>query len=185
MPAKRDISLLPNREFNESSLGRLINWITTSGRYIVIFTELIVIGAFLSRFWLDRKNSDLSDEIRQGEAILESTSDFENEYRLLQSKLKFATTALAQDQETVNQLTILSQNLPSNVLFETLGFAKDQDDQPILRIKASSNSETDLVDFITNLTLETTIKTININSIEKSSRFTGYKFDLDIYFSSL
>ena len=182
MPAKRDISLLPSREFNESVVGRLTNWITTSGRYVVIFTQLIVIAAFLSRFWLDRKNSDLSDEIRQGGAILQSTSSFEKEYRLLQSKLKFATTAIAQNQNLPAKLHLLSENLPRNIFFENLNLSKDKKGQSVIKLQAISNSETDLVDFITNLTLEPTVDLINISNIEKGSRFSGYKFNLEIYY---
>ncbi len=184
MPAKkRDISLLPSREFSESSLGRVVNWVTTSGRYVVIFTEFVVIGAFLSRFWLDRKNSDLSDEIRQGEAILHSTADFEKEYRLLQSKLKFANSSISEDRKFTERLGLLSQNLPRNVIFENLSFNSDSK-QTEIKLRASSTSETDLVDFITNLTLEPAIKTVNISNIEKDSRFTGYKFNLEVFFSN-
>jgi len=184
MPAKkRDISLLPGQEFAASALGRLVNWVTTSGRYVVIFTELIVIGAFLSRFWLDRKNSDLSDEIRQGEAILESTTDFEKEYRLLQSKLKFAESSISQDQNFTERLNILSQNLPRNVVFEHLNFSSGTT-QSEIKLKAISVSETDLVDFITNLILEPAISTVNVSNIEKGSRFTGYQFSLEINFKN-
>ncbi|MBU4397602.1 hypothetical protein KKC08_05560 [Patescibacteria group bacterium] len=85
MPAnfKREISLLPKDQDNNSSTAKLIRWITTVGRVVIIFTELIVIAAFVSRFWLDRKNSDLSESIRQQKAILESTALFEVDYSTL------------------------------------------------------------------------------------------------------
>ena len=67
--------------YNPNSFNaRFIKWLTTIGRWVMTLTELIVISAFISRFWLDRKNSDLSDLIRQKQAILESTQYFESEF---------------------------------------------------------------------------------------------------------
>jgi len=53
MPAKKEISLLPDEENLDSFSARAFRWLTTVGRYVIVFTELIVICAFLSRFWLD------------------------------------------------------------------------------------------------------------------------------------
>jgi methyl coenzyme M reductase subunit C-like uncharacterized protein (methanogenesis marker protein 7) len=77
MPAKKEISLLPDEENLNTLSARVLRYLTTIGRVIIILTELAVISAFLSRFWLDRKNADLSETIRQQKAILESTQEFE------------------------------------------------------------------------------------------------------------
>jgi hypothetical protein len=47
MPAKKEISLLPDEENADSLSARIVRWITTVGRYVIVFTELIVIGAFV------------------------------------------------------------------------------------------------------------------------------------------
>ncbi|MBU1129800.1 hypothetical protein KKE45_00570, partial [Patescibacteria group bacterium] len=90
MPAdtKKEISFLPKHQDNHSFIAKLVRWVTTVGRSVIIFTELIVIAAFVSRFWLDRKNSDLSESIRQQKAILESTAPFEKDFLILQNRLK-------------------------------------------------------------------------------------------------
>ncbi len=85
--AKKQISLLADAPFDLTLQGRIVNWLTTWGRAILVLVEVVVIGAFFSRFWLDRKNSDLSDDIRQKRAILESTLEFENDFRSLQKKI--------------------------------------------------------------------------------------------------
>jgi len=76
MANKKELSLLPDSSNPNSFSARFIKWVTTIGRWVMTLTELIVISAFISRFWLDRKNSDLSDLIRQKQAILESTQEF-------------------------------------------------------------------------------------------------------------
>ena len=80
MPSKKEISLLPAEENLNTFSARFLKWVTSVGRVVIVFVELIVIGAFLSRFWLDRKNSDLSETLRQQKAILASTQEFEKDY---------------------------------------------------------------------------------------------------------
>ena len=72
MPKKKNINLLPKEEFDASVVGRLLRWAMGTFRIIVIITEMIVMAAFLSRFWLDAQNSDLNDEIRFASSQIDS-----------------------------------------------------------------------------------------------------------------
>jgi len=77
MPAqKSQIELLPREEWEETSFGKFLKWLLTVGRYIVIFTELVVILAFLSRFKLDRDLTDLYKQIENKQAIIQNSTDF-------------------------------------------------------------------------------------------------------------
>jgi len=62
MPAKkREISLLPKeKEGLPGTVEKATKWLVNVGRWIIVFTELIVILSFLSRFWLLKKNFVLS-----------------------------------------------------------------------------------------------------------------------------
>ena len=90
MPVKKQkqINLLPQDEFEKSPVGRILHWAVTTFRTIVIITELIVIIAFLSRFWLDAKNADLNDIIGQNQTVIASYEDFETEFRGVQQRTK-------------------------------------------------------------------------------------------------
>lgn len=60
MAAQTDtVDLLPHERFEFSPLGRFLVWALSTGKLVVVLTELVVIGAFVSRFWFDRKLSDL------------------------------------------------------------------------------------------------------------------------------
>ena len=63
MPARKiTINLLGERKVGETPVERLLLWITTYGRYIMIGTEIVVLLAFISRFSLDRKITDLREK---------------------------------------------------------------------------------------------------------------------------
>ena len=59
------INLLGSQDLEHTPWGRIVAWATTYGRYIMITTEIIVLLAFISRFSLDRKNTDLTEEVTQ------------------------------------------------------------------------------------------------------------------------
>ncbi len=53
------INLLPQEEFAVSTLGRILAWLMSTFRYIVIAVEMVVMLAFLSRFWLEWNTHDV------------------------------------------------------------------------------------------------------------------------------
>ena len=87
MAKNKSINLLPQEEFDTSLLGRTLKWAMGSFRIIVILTEMVVMAAFLSRFWLDAQNSDLNDSIKTATAQIQAQSSFEKEFRGIQQKL--------------------------------------------------------------------------------------------------
>lgn len=120
MPAQSvSVNLLDQPEFKSSSIARLMNWAITYGRYIMIGTEVIVLIAFVSRFSLDRKLTDLREEIAQKQIILEANQQFEEEYKHLQETLsKIKVLVNNQDKPTALFYQI-SATLPIDVLMSS------------------------------------------------------------------
>ena len=85
---KKAIEFLPQEEWQKGTLGHLLKWALTVGRFIVVFTELIVILAFLSRFKFDRDLTDLNEAVSQKKAIVEAAADFEQDFLFLQKQLE-------------------------------------------------------------------------------------------------
>ncbi|KKR69678.1 MAG: hypothetical protein UU12_C0039G0005 [Candidatus Woesebacteria bacterium GW2011_GWA2_40_7b] len=104
MPKTKTINLLPQEEFDVSTLGRILKWAMGTFRIIVIVTEMIVMTAFLSRFWLDAQNSDLNDAIAIKTAQISAQSDFEKQFRILQHKLSIFKTLTDSPQASIAKL---------------------------------------------------------------------------------
>lgn len=126
MATKKDISLLPESENPRSFGARFFRWITTTGRITIILTELIVISAFISRFWLDRKNSDLSATARQKQAILTSATPFEDEFTKLQQRLSFIKEFYINQSNYSNQINSLIKSTPSDLFYEKISVSTDK-----------------------------------------------------------
>jgi Tfp pilus assembly protein PilN len=120
-PAKQpSVNLIGEEEMEHTPTGRIVMWAVTYGRYIMIGTEIIVLLAFISRFSLDRKLTDLNDEVSQKQAIIDANSDFETEFRTLQDKLTKVQTLLTSPSTTSNALVAIQTMLPTDVHLEEL-----------------------------------------------------------------
>lgn len=180
---KGDISLLPREGLGRTLLERLINWLFSIGKHIVVFTELIVIGAFLSRFWLDRKNSDLSEEIRQERAILEATRDFEKEFRFFQARLNAAAKALESGSSPLLPLDIVSQSLAQDMVILEYDFTAG--DKNKASIVALVFSEKGLAEFVGALLGQEVVDKVKVGTIEKQEGYNGMKIQFVIKFKNL
>src|SRR3990167_3725924 len=118
MPKNKPINLLPQEEFDASIVGRVLKWAMGTFRIIVIITEMIVMGAFLSRFWLDARNSDLNELIDIKSAQISLQSEFEKEFRGLQTKLNIIEE-MSKNTKSSEVLSRVSSKLPPDANFSS------------------------------------------------------------------
>lgn len=156
------INLLPQKEFERSTLGRILKWALSSFRIIVIVTELIVMAAFLSRFWLDANNSDLNDAISQKKAIITSFAETEKKFRTFQKQIDVFTkiTSSTQKSEYLNLITSLT---PPEVVLNSISDSEDS-----VQIIGYSGSEQNISQFIKNLSSAGKFKDVSLNKIDSS-----------------
>jgi len=182
MPAKKEVSLLPDAENPNSFGSRLLLWLTSVGRFIIVFTELIVICAFISRFWLDRKNSDLSEIVRQQKAILESTQDFEKEYSLLQQRLKVIKNFYTQRPDYSAKIISLTESTPPDIIFTSINFDLDDKSNITADLSATALNNETINRFINNLVSNPDIRTVDVKNIEKKAKENKYLLNIFLTF---
>ena len=122
MAAKqKEISLLPEEKTGlQSTLEKAFDWLVNTGRWIIVFTELIVILAFLSRFWLDQRLADIYAKNVQKIAIIEAASDFENEFRTLQKQTDQIGSLQKEQKDQAEVLENIVALLPPDIYLTSL-----------------------------------------------------------------
>lgn len=119
---QKKINLLTQEKFEYTPLGRILNWALSAGRVIVIITELVVILAFLSRFYLDKLTTDLNEQNTALKTQVQAASGFEKDFRSTQKRLaaykSFEDTAFG---AVVREIASL---LPAEVSLTNLSFAE-------------------------------------------------------------
>lgn len=115
------VNLLPRKTFEEGAFWeKLLTWSLGVGRIVIMGTEVVVLSVFFSRFFLDRKMTDLSEDVRTKQTIIATTGDLETRYRVLQDQL----TAIRELKNAQNQfsqaLEALTEKVPPTTALDNL-----------------------------------------------------------------
>lgn len=182
--ANKDVSLLPKTPLEGTIWGKLITWVLSVGRYIIVFTELIVIGAFLSRFWLDRKEADLSEQIRQRQAIITSINQFEKEFHFFQTRLSAAGNFIKKDIQPMAPMEPVVKSLPADIIVSNFSFTETADGGRI-SLSTLVFSEASLAAFVDNLLARDDVVSVGIGTVEREQGVAGMKIQFDIGFGEV
>ncbi|HOI04925.1 MAG TPA: PilN domain-containing protein [Candidatus Woesebacteria bacterium] len=118
-PVVLDVNLVPKDPFLETAIGRSLKWTVNVGRYIVIFTQLVVIVSFLTRFFLDRQVTDLNVTINQQKNAIEAYHDLEENFLFVQAQIA-DVKQLQQESNLIEIFPILNETIPDNVILDEL-----------------------------------------------------------------
>lgn len=179
MPSKKEISLLVGADNPNSISDKIVFWISNVLRYIMVFTELIIIIIFLSRFKLDRENTDLSDRIRQQRSIIQVNANFEKEYTNLQKKIELIGKLYKEQPDYYAKLISIIQNTPSDITFNSLSI-ENKESKVSMIINIFAYQEEAIIDFINQLSQNSNIKAIEVSNIEKKAKENKYNIILNV-----
>jgi len=167
------VNLLPEDPFFQTILGRTLRWAVSVGRYIVIFTELIVILSFGARFTLDRQLTDLNDQIHQKETVIQSYGDLESQVLSVQSRID-QYQQLAQSHNLADALPALSSITPTGVTLKELSLTPTS-----VTFSGTSQSQNALNLLISNISLSPSFFNVRINQISSTgSEADGITFQI-------
>ncbi len=162
MAAQPQINLFPRKSFNQTFVGRFLQWALTYGRYIIIGTEIVVLLAFVSRFKLDRDLNDLREEIEQKQAIILVNRDFENEIRSIQNHLSQISAIKTDQTFAILLLRHIETITPADVSFEFLSVSNNS-----MILTAKSTSAEGLTLFINNLKQSPFFADVKVNNLKQ------------------
>lgn len=156
------INLIPESSFESKTLGKVLKWMLTTFRIMVIVTELVVMSAFLSRFWLDAKNSDLNETIAINKSQILAYSEVEKDFRSLQNRVLIAKELY--NQPKINNLLLdITKLTPSDVILNSIIIGGEE-----LQIKALSYSEQSVAQFVVNLEKYQGVENVELSQISSN-----------------
>ena len=169
------INHLPKDQFFQTTLGRVLKWASSVGRFLIICTELVVIVSFAARFKLDRDLTDLNEDIIQKSAIVSSYGSIEDEVNAIHKKTKFIkekTLALS----PTEVLDLIGKKMPANTILSAT-----QAHPNVITVTGNALSSRDLSQFIRALQVSPQVTMINVDQIKSDEkRGTGFEFNIRI-----
>jgi len=168
-----DINLVPQDPFFTTKLGQTLQWSLSVGRYIVMFTELVVVLSFVTRFYLDRQVTDLNQSLQQKQAVVESYGELEEQFREVQTKIA-DYQQVEQQENIVEVFPSLSQVIPNGIELNELVIYPDR-----VSLSGIVLSQQSLNLLINNLQLSPDFTNVVVNTIESEDlASSGFAFKL-------
>jgi len=169
-----DINLIPKDPFFATPVGKILKWALSIGRYIVIFTELIVILSFVTRFSLDRQLTDLNDAIAQKKTVIESYGDLEQSVRQIQTILE--EYQIVKQQVNITEIfPELTNIIPRDTELNELVLRQDQ-----VSFSGRTITQGSLNTLINNIQLSDRFSNVSVDKIESNSTDSGGGFNFVI-----
>jgi len=171
------INLLPKDGFEFSAAGRTLKWVTTAGRILVVLTEFVVLLAFASRFYFDKKLDDLGEVLVQKEAQIAAYADVETEMRKVLAKQTPIEASEKGGLSFASNIDGLTQVLPAGVFLDSLLLDKNG-----LSIVGKAQSEYGFAQFISGIKRMPKVSSINMKETSFDQTTGGLKFGVQITF---
>lgn len=180
MAIKRGISginLLPKDSFEFSTAGKVLKWITTAGRVMVVMTEFLVLLAFGSRFYFDKKLDDLNEVIVQKQAQIEAYSEVEAHIRKVLAKQTPIKVYQANGINFEGRINELSRILPTGTVIDSFSLGSSG-----LSISGKAQSEYGFAVMLGGFKKMQNISSINLKDSGFDQTTGGVKFSIQINF---
>lgn len=172
--AKRKINLVLKEGFEFTTIGRLLTWALGVGRVIVILTELIVVIAFLSRFWLDRTLTDLNEANISKRKQIEASNKFETDFRAAQTRLSIYKKLTDKPTKDAAKVKKVASLLPQDVTLNKISLS-----QKDVSITGVALSEEGLAGFLKGLGKTEEFANIALSGLSLSTEGQqGFSFTL-------
>lgn len=173
---KKSVNLLPRDAFQVSTLGVVLEWALVFGKWAVIVTQLVVMGAFLWRFALDRELTDLRKAIARDVAVVNSYEQVERDFVLAQKQVTQVKITLAQQQRMLTILNDIQRVTPSDIWYDRITLSSST-----LLLTAYSASLSGFGQFLTAVQRDPLFSGVRLEKVESSSaRGAQMQFDVSL-----
>lgn len=168
---KVNINLLTKKE------EKLVNKVVYFGlhylRYIIVITQIIVIGVFFYRFKIDQEIIDLKEKVQQKKEIFKITQPLLDEAQLINKESTFIQDVLAKQSNFNEDTQYIFNNIPSEMILNNVSV-----DEKAIVIEGISQSSNRIKQLTEILQKSNKFKEVQISKIDKSE--TGYQFSINM-----
>jgi hypothetical protein len=171
------INLLPKDSFEFSALGKVLKWVTTVGRVLVVLTEFVVLLAFATRFYFDRKLSDMGEVLDQKKVQIEAYGTVEAEMRRVLEKQQPVKAAQTGGLGFGPKIDYLTGIVPVGTVLDGLTLNKDG-----LGISGVAQSEYGFAQLVASIKKMPNVSKVNMKSTSFDQITGGVKFSILISF---
>lgn len=159
-----NLNLLKPQSNPEKLPVRLIHWLLSTGRFIFVFVEAIVLIAFAARFKLDADLAARKEAIEEQIPYIESLKSYEIVIRQTQLKLSTIDNVKRSSLDWPLILKKIADQIPTGIKLTSINIERNITAATI-HITAQTQNNRDLTNFVAGLKEDNTFSNVNIASI--------------------
>ncbi len=168
---KYAINLLPKKE---ASLAEQLMYFSLNYlRYIIVITQLVVIGVFFYRFQIDQKIIDLKDSVDQKKEIVQVVDPLLTEADIITKRTIKSEDIIKEQTHFTQMVNYFLSEFPESATLSDFKLRTDS-----LTITGSTTDLSQLQAFLSVLKTENKFKNVDLSSIKKTDY--GYDFDMKL-----
>lgn len=160
-----NIDLLKSQGSSPKIIAKTIKWLLSAGRYLIIFVELIVLIAFLTRFIFDAEIENVNESINRKVPYVEGLKPTEVLIKKTQHQLSTIKELKAISPKFDEIIQAIANQTPSNVSLGSVNIETVQD-KIALRMEGSSQSNLELSNFIYGLKTSGNFSDVEIVNVD-------------------
>jgi Tfp pilus assembly protein PilN len=170
------VNLLASDWFEASNLGRFLKWSLSTGRYVVVLTELVVIIAFLSRFWFDRQLTNLRELRVEKSAVVDSLEDVRLRFEQTKKTLSVARGAINNQYDPAGRLSLIQSLTPLGVEYQSIKVSSQS-----ASLTGFAPGSAMFSSLLTLLQQEDAFQNVAVTRLVQSQeRFPGFEFQMTL-----
>lgn len=158
------LDLLKPQSNPEKILVKIMRWVLSTGRYLLIFVEGIVLLAFIARFKLDGDLANKKEAIEQQTAYIEALRNTEILIRQTQLKLSTIAAAKTSSIDYPGILKKIADQTPLGVKIIGINLGKNIN-QANVQINGKAQNNNDVTSFVNGLKEDQSFSDVTITSI--------------------
>ncbi|MDO8638340.1 MAG: PilN domain-containing protein [Candidatus Daviesbacteria bacterium] len=159
------INLLVQKNIQPKIYVRLLKWILSSGKFIVIVVELITISAFVYRYKLDSDLIDVQEKIKEIVPYIQSLKNNEILIRQTQFQLQTIQQIKSTNPAFENIFTKIALLTPKSIRLTNISLQITSPVKTDLTISGVTPSNLELSTFIKTLQNDPTFSNISLTNI--------------------
>ncbi len=172
---EKQINLLPQDKLSTTIIGRMVVWFLSTFRILVITIEILVVSAFLSRFWLDSKNTDLTEELKQKEVQIKAMRSTEEQIKELQQKTEIISQIISTQKQPSILVKEIVPQIPPEVSLSSINISDGK-----ISLSGVSENEISISQFIANLQSIEKFKKASLSRIGQEEESGSLSFNITI-----
>lgn len=173
-----NLNLLKPQSNPEKIFSKLMRWLLSSGRYIFVFVEALVLIAFAARFKFDADLASKKEAIEEQIPYIESLRPYEIIIRNTQAKLGSIDTVRRNSPDFPDILKKISDQIPSSVQIISINMEKNLNDAKI-HITGQTQINSDIAFFANGLKEDPSFKKVSVTSLSLDQNTLKFTIDAE------